>query len=145
MMISSRGRYVLRVLADLAEHANGGYIPMKDVAERQQISLKYIEKIMPVLTREKIVDGLHGKGGGYRLNRPPEEYPLGEILRLTEGSLAPVHCLESDAKGCVRADRCPTLAMWERFNKLTNEFFDSVTLADLIGSAKPAGDAPEKP
>ncbi len=124
---------MLRVMADLAEHADGGYIPMKDVAERQEISLKYIEKIMPVLTREKIVDGQHGKGGGYRLNRRPEEYPLGEILRLTEGTLAPVQCLESGAANCSRAQRCPTITMWERFNKLTNEFFDSVTLADLIG------------
>ncbi len=143
MMISSRGRYVLRVLADLAEHADGGYIPMKDVAERQEISLKYIEKIMPVLTREKIVDGQHGKGGGYRLNRRPEEYPLGEILRLTEGTLAPVQCLESGTANCSRAQRCPTIAMWERFSRLTNEFFDSVTLADLIGSPK-AADTPEE-
>ena len=88
MMISSRGRYVLRVLADLAQHSGGEYIPMKDIAERQEISLKYIEKIMPVLTKSGMVDGLHGKGGGYRLNRPPEEYKVGDILRLTEGTLA---------------------------------------------------------
>ena len=131
MMISTRGRYVLRVLADLAEHSNGDYIPMKDIAERQEISLKYIEKIMPVLTKEKMVDGLHGKGGGYRLNRPPEAYKIGEILRLTEGTLAPVQCLEEGHPVCERASRCSTLAMWERFNKLTNEFFDSVSLADL--------------
>ena len=131
MMISSRGRYVLRVLADLAQHSDGGYIPMKDIAERQEISLKYIEKIMPVLTKAKMVDGLHGKGGGYRLNRPLEEYKIGEILRLTEGSLAPVHCLETGASACERADRCTTLTMWQNFNRLTNAFFDSVTLADL--------------
>ena len=137
MMISSRGRYVLRVLADLAQHSGGEYIPMKDIAERQEISLKYIEKIMPVLTKAGMVDGLHGKGGGYRLNRPVEEYKIGEILRLTEGSLAPVHCLETGASACERASRCATLSMWERFNRMTNEFFDSVTLADLIGK-KPA-------
>ncbi len=132
MMISSRGRYVLRVLADLAQHSGGEYIPMKDIAERQEISLKYIEKIMPVLTKSGMVDGLHGKGGGYRLNRPPEEYKIGEILRLTEGSLAPVHCLETGASPCGRADRCSTLSMWRRFDKLANEFFDSVSLADLL-------------
>ena len=131
MMISTRGRYVLRVLADLAEHSNGSYIPMKDIADRQEISLKYIEKIMPVLTKAKMVDGLHGKGGGYRLNRAPEDYKIGEILRLTEGTLAPVQCLETGAGGCERASRCSTLPMWQRFNKLTNEFFDSESLADL--------------
>ena len=131
MMISTRGRYVLRVLADLAAHRDGGYVPMKDIAARQEISLKYIEKIMPTLTKAGMVDGLHGKGGGYRLNRPPEEYKLGEILRLTEGTLAPVHCLETGVSACERAEKCSTLAMWERFHKLTNEFFDSVSLADL--------------
>ncbi len=132
MMISSKGRYVLRVLADLAAHGNGGYIPMKDIAERQEISLKYIEKIMPALTKAGLVDGLHGKGGGYRLNRPPEEYKIGEILRLTEGTLAPVHCLENGASPCTRAARCTTLSMWQRFDKLANDFFDSVSLAELI-------------
>lgn len=132
MMISTRGRYVLRVLADLAEHSNGAFIPMKDIADRQELSLKYIEKIMPVLTKAKMVDGLHGKGGGYRLNRPPEEYKVGDILRLTEGTLAPVQCLETGHTLCERAARCRTLPMWEKFNKLTNDFFDSVTLADLI-------------
>ena len=132
MMISTRGRYVLRVLADLAENSGGAYIPMKDIAERQELSLKYIEKIMPVLTKAKMVDGLHGKGGGYRLNRPPEEYKIGEILRLTEGTLAPVHCLEEGRETCERAATCRTLTMWEKFNALTNEFFDSVTLADLL-------------
>ena len=131
MMISTRGRYVLRVLADLAEHSNGSYIPMKDIADRQEISLKYIEKIMPVLTKAKMVDGLHGKGGGYRLNRAPEDYKIGEILRLTEGTLAPVQCLETGASACERASRCSTLPMWQKFNDLTNRFFDSVSLADL--------------
>jgi len=133
MMISTRGRYVLRVLADLAEHSNGEYIPMKDIAERQELSLKYIEKIMPLLTKQKIVDGLHGKGGGYKLNRAPDEYKVGDILRLTEGTLAPVQCLEEGSAACHRAAQCRTLDMWQRFNKLTNEFFDSITLADLIG------------
>ena len=111
MMISTRGRYALRVLADLAEHRSEGFVPMKDVAARQEISLKYMEKILPVLTKNHIVDGIQGKGGGYRLSREPGEYTLGEILRLTEGSLAPVACLEdlppggelSDAAGLERA------------------------------------------
>ena len=132
-MISTRGRYVLRVLADLAEHSNGGYIPMKDIAERQELSLKYIEKIMPLLTKQKIVDGLHGKGGGYKLNRAPDEYKIGDILRLTEGTLAPVQCLDESSGVCPRASSCRTLDMWTRFNKLTNDFFDGITLADLIG------------
>lgn len=131
MMISTKGRYVLRVLADLAEHSNGNFIPMKDIAERQEISLKYIEKIMPVLTKNNLIEGVHGKGGGYRLNRPAEEYSVGEILRLTEGPLAPVACLEEGNAPCEKAGRCRTLPMWAKFNRLINDFFDGVTLKDL--------------
>ena len=129
MMISTRGRYALRVLADLAEHRSEGYVPMKDVAARQEISLKYMEKILPVLTKNHIVDG---KGGGYRLSREPEEYTLGEILRLTEGSLAPVACLECGAKACPRAASCPTLPVWSELDKRISGYLDSVTLADLV-------------
>lgn len=100
MMISTRGRYALRVLIDLALHQNGAYIPMKEVADRQAISLKYLEKIMPILIKNKLVDGMHGKGGGYRLNRAPDEYVVGDILRLTEGDLAPVACLGCNAARC---------------------------------------------
>ena len=131
-MISTRGRYALRVLIDLAEHRNGGYIPMKEVAERQEISLKYIEKIMPLLTKDGLVEGVHGKGGGYRLCRAPEECPVGEILRLTEGGLAPVACLEPDAKPCPRAAECRTLSMWQKYLDLTNDYFDHITIADLM-------------
>jgi Rrf2 family protein len=132
MMISSRGRYALRVLADLAAHGGAGYVPMKEIAARQGISLKYIEKIMPLLTKAGLVSGVAGKGGGYMLSAPPEECRVGEILRLTEGSLAPVQCL-TEGETCARAEDCPTLSMWKRFDSLTNAFFDSVTLADLIG------------
>lgn len=132
MMISTRGRYALRVLIDLAEHQDGGYIPMKDVAERQGISLKYIEQIMPVLTKNGLVDGQHGKGGGYRLTRAPEEYRVGELLRLTEGDLAPVFCLARDAAPCARAENCRTLPMWKRFLEITNEYFDGITLRELM-------------
>ena len=132
MMISTRGRYALRVLIDLAEHADGKYIPMKDVAERQGLSLKYLERILPVLTKNKLVIGVHGKGGGYRLGRAPEEYKVGEILRLTEGNLAPVSCLECEAEPCSRIAECRTLKMWQGFFKLTNEYFDGITIADLM-------------
>ncbi|MBQ8249128.1 MAG: RrF2 family transcriptional regulator [Clostridia bacterium] len=132
MMISTRGRYALRVLLDLAEHKDEGYIPMKEVAKRQELSLKYIERIMPVLSKNKLVEGVHGKGGGYRLSRPAEEYTVGEILRLTEGNLAPVSCLECDAKECKRAGSCKTLPMWKKFHDITNDYFDSITLAEFF-------------
>ena len=136
MMISTRGRYALRVLADLAEHRSEGFVPMKDVAARQEISLKYMEKILPVLTKNHIVDGIQGKGGGYRLSREPGEYTLGEILRLTEGSLAPVACLECGAKTCPRAASCPTLPVWSELDKRISGYLDSVTLADLVKKYK---------
>lgn len=133
-MISTRGRYALRVMIDLAEHRSGRYIPMKEVAARQEISLKYIERIMPLLTKAGLVEGQHGKGGGYMLRREPESYTAGEILRAAEGDLAPVACLGCDAQPCPRAAMCRTLPMWERYYKLTNDFFDSVTLAELAGT-----------
>lgn len=132
MMISTRGRYALRVLLDLADHYSDGYIPMKDVAKRQELPLKYIEKIMPVLTKNELVEGVHGKGGGYRLTKQPEDYRIGEILRLTEGDLAPVACLECGAKPCEKAGQCRTLPMWSEFYKLVNNYFDGISLADLM-------------
>lgn len=132
MMISTRGRYALRVMLDLAQHNGEGYIPMKTVAERQELSLKYIERIIPALSKNKLVEGVHGKGGGYRLSRLPQEYTVGEILRLTEGNLAPVSCLECNAETCKRADVCKTLPMWTEFHKMVNNYFDSITLEDLM-------------
>ncbi|MGN1319974.1 MAG: RrF2 family transcriptional regulator [Acutalibacteraceae bacterium] len=132
MMISTKGRYALRVLIDLAEHQNEGYIAMKKVAERQGLSLKYIEKIMPVLSKSNYVEGVHGKGGGYRLSRSPKDYIVGDILRLAEGDLAPVACLECNAKKCDRADSCPTLPMWKEFYTMVNNYFDNITIADLM-------------
>ena len=134
MMISTRGRYALRVLMDLAENAEQGYIPMKSVAQRQELSLKYIERIMPVLSKNKLVEGIHGKGGGYRLVKKPSEYKVGEILRLTEGNLAPVACLECGAKPCKHADSCRTLPMWAEFHKIANDYFDSITIENLINN-----------
>ena len=131
-MISTRGRYALRVMIDLAEHGGGDFVPMKEVAARQEISLKYIERIMPLLTKENLVEGQHCKGGGYRLCRPPEDYSVGEILRITEGELAPVACLERGAKPCPRAAECRTLPMWKKYYAMTNEFFDGISIADLM-------------
>lgn len=132
MLISSRGRYALRVMIDLAEHGDGAYIPMKEVAQRQDISLKYLERILPILVSAKLVEGLHGKGGGYRLTRKPEDYRISEILRLTEGDLAPVACLECNAEKCKRTAECRTLPMWMELNRRVNEYLDSVTIADLM-------------
>ena len=131
-MISTRGRYALRILIDLAEHQDGHYIPMKDVAERQGISLKYIERIVPILTKNDLLVGVHGKGGGYMLSKDPQEYVVGDILRLTEGDIAPVACLSCDAKKCDRARECRTLPMWKKNDDMTNKFFDSITVADLM-------------
>lgn len=133
MMISTRGRYALRVMIDLAEHKADGYVPMKEVAQRQEISLKYLERILPVLVKNGFVEGVHGKGGGYRLSRAPEECTVGEILRLTEGDLAPVACLGCSAGPCEKSSSCRTLAMWSEFYRLTNEYFDGITVADLLG------------
>ena len=132
MIVSTRGRYALRVLLDLAEHRRAAYIPMKDVTARQGISQKYIEQIMPVLVKAGFVEGVHGKGGGYRLARAPEDCPVGEILRLTEGDLAPVACLSCGAAPCERSADCRTIGMWTRFNEITNEYFDAISLADLL-------------
>lgn len=132
MMISTRGRYALRVMIDLAEHASQGYVPMKEVAQRQGISLKYLERIIPALSKNGLVTGIQGKGGGYRLSRRPEEYTVGEILRLCEGGLAPVACLSRDASPCQRKDQCKTLAMWNQFYQMTNQFFDRITIAQLM-------------
>lgn len=131
-MISTRGRYALRVMIDLAEHATENYVPMKEVAGRQNISLKYIERIIPALSKNELVEGVQGKGGGYRLKREPKEYTVGEILRLTEGDLAPVACLECGAEPCDREATCKTLSMWSKFYEMTNEYFDGITLAELV-------------
>ena len=134
MIISTRGRYALRVMLDLAESGNGEYIAMRKIAERQGISLKYLERILPVLTQNQIIEGVHGKGGGYRLTRKPKEYKVGEILRLTEGDFAPVSCLECDAKLCERAQECKTLPMWTKLHHMIGDYLDSITLADLLDS-----------
>ena len=132
MMISTRGRYALRVLLDLAENQNKAYVAMKKVAERQELSLKYIERIMPVLSKNHYVEGVQGKGGGYRLAKEPKDYRIGDILRLTEGQLVPVACLECNAETCKRANICKTLPMWKEFHHMVNNYFDNITLSDLM-------------
>lgn len=132
MMISTRGRYVLRVMVDLAEHADEGYVPMKAVAQRQKISLKYLEKILPPLVKNDFVTGMHGKGGGYMLTRSPEEYRVGDILRITEGDLAPVACLGCTADQCDQMEGCRTRPMWEELDRIINEYFDGIRLKDLM-------------
>ncbi len=132
MMISTRGRYALRVMVDLAQHSDNEFVAMKEVAERQQVSLKYLERIMPMLVAENLVEGVRGKGGGYRLTREPDEYPVGEILRATEISIAPVACLGPNAEPCARAASCATLPLWRELDTLVESFLDSKTLADLL-------------
>ena len=139
MKISTKGRYALRMMVDLAEHQNGEYIPLRETAERQDISQKYLESIMTALSKAGLVDGAHGKGGGYKLSRAPEEYKVGEILRLTEGSLAPVACLENGAGPCSRAAQCRTLPMWTELDRLISGYLDGVTVADLM-KAREGGD-----
>ena len=131
-MISTKGRYSIRILLDLAQHHNGRFIPMKDVAARQDISLKYIERLTPALKAAGLIESVHGIGGGYRLTRLPEDYTLWEILSLAEGDLAPVACLQEHAEPCERAAECRTLPVWEVYYKLTQEYFSKITLADLL-------------
>ncbi len=131
-MISTKGRYALRVMLDLAENDNGGYIPLKDIAERQEISKKYLEIIVKDLVSGGLVAGVSGKGGGYKLCRKPEEYSVGEILELTEGSLATVACLSSKALPCPRAGSCETLPLWAEFDRMTHDYFYGKKLSDVV-------------
>ncbi len=131
MIVSTKGRYALRVMVDLAEHNNDERIPLKEIADRQQISQKYIEAIMTLLSKNGLVDGAHGKGGGYKLTRKPEEYKIGDILRVTESTLAPVACLENCINPCPKKSECGTLTMWEKLYDVINNFFDGMTIAEL--------------
>ena len=140
MIISTKGRYALRVMIDLAEHASNGYIPLKEVAKRQDISEKYLEGILKVLVQNGLLDGLRGKGGGYKLTKAPEAYTVGSILNLTENSLTSVSCLDSDSKVCPRLPECRTIAMWQGLDKLIHDYFEGITLADLMCSAQPGND-----
>lgn len=133
-MISTKARYALRVMIDLAEHQDAGYIPLKDIAARQEISEKYLEIIIKILVKGKMLKGLRGKGGGYILTREPSEYIVGDIIELTEGPLAPVACLQPDAEVCNRKDICVTLSLWEKYYTLVHDFFFHITLEDVINN-----------
>ena len=131
-MISTRGRYALRVMLDIAEHSTDGSIPLKDIARRQEISKKYLETIIGKLVKEKLVEGSSGKGGGYRLCRKPDAYPAGEILEASEGPFISVSCLADKTNKCPRAFKCQTLPLWEEFDRITHDFFYSRKLVDLL-------------
>ena len=132
MLVSTKGRYALRVMLELAQSDSTVYMPLPLIAEKQGISEKYLESIVSLLVKGGLVEGVRGKGGGYRLRRPLQDYSAGEILRLTEGSLAPVSCLEGEENACPRAGQCHTLPMWTKLEGLINSYLDSVTLADLL-------------
>ena len=134
MLISTRGRYALRVMIDLAEHRSDDFIPLKVIAERQEISEKYLESIIKLLVKEHLLNGLRGKGGGYKLTKAPEEYTVGSILRLTEESLAPVACIERGPDICPRMSQCRTLPLWQGLDKVINDYLDHITIADLMQS-----------
>ena len=131
MMISTKGRYALRVMAELACRSDEGYVSLKSVASNQEISEKYMESIISLLVKSGFVEGVRGKGGGYRLTKPPESYTLLSILNVTEGSLAPVACLEHGSNECSRAPECKTLPVWQKLNEIINSYLSSVTLADI--------------
>jgi len=131
MMITTKGRYALRVMIDLAENQKDSFIPLRDIAKRQEISEKYLETILPVLIKNHYLKGLRGKGGGYRLARAPETYTIGSILKMLESSIAPVACLEDGKTPCARGAACKTLPMWEKLYKIIDEYLEGITLADL--------------
>ena len=129
MIVSTKGRYALRVMVGLALKDGEEYVPLKQIAEEEDISQKYLESIMAILSKADFVDAVHGKGGGYRLNRPAETYTVGSILKLTEGNLAPVTCT---SQGCSRPTCCKAMPMWERLEKMIDDFFEGITIADLL-------------
>ena len=132
MLISTKGRYALRIMIDLAEHQTDAFISLREIAQRQEISEKYLESIIRMLVKARVVESLRGKGGGYRLKKDPDQYTAGSILRLTEESLAPVSCLEANAEACPRAGSCRTLTLWQGLDKVIDEYLESVTIADLM-------------
>lgn len=135
MKISTKGRYSLRMLVDLAMHQNDGYIALKDIAERQNISKKYLEQIVPLLSRAGLLRANRGYQGGYMLSKSPSQYTIGEILRLTEGSLAPVACLDSETNTCAKATECITLNVWQGLYDVITNYLDNITLQDIINDS----------
>ena len=140
MKISTKGRYALRMMLDLAEHQGDGYVALKDIAQRQGISKKYLEQIVPMLGRADVLRTTRGYQGGYRLAKGPGDYTVGEILRITEGDLAPVACLQSGEVDCPRAEQCLTISVWEGLYHVINRYLDSITLQDILDSGPGSGD-----
>ena len=132
MIVSTKGRYALRVMVSFAQRSREEYIPLKEIAEEEGISQKYLESIMTVLSKAGFLDAVHGKGGGYRLNRSPEEYTVGSILKLTEGGLSAVSCTTQGASACSRTECCHAKPMWDRLDKMIDDFFEGITIADLL-------------
>lgn len=141
MLISTKGRYALRVMIDLAEHQTDEFLSLREIAQRQNISEKYLESIIRILVKAKVVASLRGKGGGYRLTKAPNQYTVGNILQLTEESLAPVSCLEANADPCVRSDQCRTLRLWQGLDRVIQDYLAGVTIADLMVQEPMDGDA----
>ncbi len=139
MKISTKGRYALRMLLDLAEHRSEGYIALKDIANRQDISKKYLEQIIPVLNKPDILKTNRGYQGGYMLAKDPAQYTVGDILRMTEGSLAPVACAGQNPPDCARSADCPTLPVWQGLYRVINEYLDGITLQDILDSHRERG------
>ena len=137
MLVSTKGRYALRVLIDMAEHPSAGYVPLKEIAQRQGISEKYLESIVKALVKGGVLTGLRGKGGGYRLSRPPEKCTVGAVLRAAEGTIAPIACLAEDAPPCARHGECRTLSMWQGLDQVIREYLEGFTIADLTGADHP--------
>ena len=136
MKISTKGRYALRMLVDLAEHSSDGFIPLKDIAQRQGISKKYLEQIVPILNKSDILKTNRGFQGGYMLAKSPDKYTVGEILRLTEGSLSPVACLDQAPIECEKCSECPTLPIWQGLNKVINDYLNSITLQNILDNQR---------
>lgn len=132
MLVSTKGRYALRIMLDLAEHYSGEPVVLMDIAERQDISEKYLESIVSLLSKAGLLSAQRGRGGGYRLSRAPEEYTVGEILRASEGPISPVACLRTEDVGCPKASDCITLPLWQELDRRMNEYLDAITLSDLI-------------
>ena len=136
MIVSTKGRYALRVMVHFAQRGGEGYIPLKEIAEAEGISQKYLETIMSTLSKAGFVDAVHGKGGGYRLNRSPDEYTVGSILKLTEGGLSAVSCTSQGAAACSRTECCQAKPMWDKLDKMIDEFFEGITIADLLAESE---------
>ena len=136
MIVSTKGRYALRVMVSFAQRPADSFVPLKEIAEEEGISQKYLESIMTTLSKAGFVDAVHGKGGGYRLNRSPEEYTIGSILKLTEGSLSAVSCTTQGASACSRTECCQAKPMWDRLDAMIDAFFEGITLADLLKETK---------